>query len=102
MGEAALAGEALVEAEAGSLRAYPKTALPASAPERFTALWAARPLWAAVDLEPYVAGLQVLPVGFFLLAESTHSPACSLGFSKAHVTVHWQCTETACRIMTSG
>lgn len=56
---AALAGEALVEPDTRALRAFPEAGLPAGAPERFAALWAARSVWAAADIEPYVAGLQV-------------------------------------------
>lgn len=91
----ALAGEALVEAEAGSLRAFPEAALPAGAPERFAALWAARPLWAATDIEPYVAGLQVLPAILPLSAGSTPVPVCLSGFGETHGIVHWRSTETA-------
>lgn len=59
IGAAALTGEALVEPDTGALRAFPEAALPAGAPERFAALWGARTVWAAAEIEPYVAGLQV-------------------------------------------
>ena len=57
--EAGLAGEALWERDSGAVWRFPEAALPAGAPERFVALWAARPVWSAADIEPYVAGLQV-------------------------------------------
>lgn len=58
--EDGLRGEALLDRSSQLLRRFPEGELPMTPAERFDALWAAQPRWPAQDIEPYVAGLQVL------------------------------------------
>lgn len=57
-----LAGEVLVESSGGEqiITSFPSRKLPRDPEQRFAALFKARPLWKATDLNPFLRSMQVI------------------------------------------
>lgn len=80
-----LAGEAIAHDD-GSLRRFPASELPPQPAARFVALFVERRRWAADDIKPYLAGLEVKVV------------VCCMCFRQIESAIHASFTCLPCKV----